>query len=177
MSFGIAIEGIRKAVGENPAAAAALFTADHDLVGTTEVEVRIGDHLLRIDEPESLGGTALGPNPVEIALASLGSCQAITYRVWATLRGVRVDRVKVRVEGDLDVRGFFGLDEGVRPGFGGVRVVVTVSGPESEEVYRSLQDEADRYCPVLDIFRNPVPVTTRLEVEALKEVLVEAPLA
>ncbi len=171
MSLSATIGDIRKAFIRNPDAAVSSFRADNDLVGVTEVEVRIGDHLVRVDEPASLGGTALGPNPVELALASLGSCQAITYRVWAALRGVPVDRVSVRVEGDLDLRGFFGVDESVRPGFGDVRLVVTISGPESEEVYRELQREADRYCPVLDIFQNAVPVTTHLEVEAQEEVI------
>lgn len=172
MSLTATISGIQQALKQDARAGAAAFRVDHELVGVTEVEVNVGEHQFRVDEPESLGGSALAPNPVEYALASLGSCQAITYRVWATLRGVQVDRVSVRVEGDLDLRGFFGVDETVRPGFGGVRLVVTISGPESEEVYRELQREADRYCPVLDIFQNPVPVTTQVEVLPREEEVV-----
>ena len=33
----------------------------------------IRDHRLDIDEPEMIGGTDLGPNPVEIVLAALGT--------------------------------------------------------------------------------------------------------
>lgn len=169
MPFAETIDAVRTAVTQNPEAALVGFRADHDLVGNTEVEVRIGNHLIRVDEPPLLGGTARGPNPVEFALASLGSCQAITYQVWAALRGVRVDKISVRVEGDLDLQGFFGVDRSVRPGFSDVRVVVSIRGPEPVERYLEIQQEADLHCPVLDIFQNSTPVTTRLEIEAEEE--------
>jgi uncharacterized OsmC-like protein len=70
--------------------------------------------------------------------------------------------VSVRVEGDLDLRGFFGLDNTVRPGFTAVRVEVSVTGPESEERYAELAAAVVEHCPVLDLFRNAVPVTREL---------------
>jgi uncharacterized OsmC-like protein len=177
MSFASAITGLQTAITKDASAGAVSFRANHELVGPTEVEVRIGNHQIRIDEPPVLGGNALGPNPVEVALAALGSCQAITYRVWAQLQGVRIDRISVRVDGDLDLRGFFGVDSSVRPGFTGVRVVVSLSGPETEERYREFQKQADRFCPVLDLFQNSTPVTTVLEVEAEVEPQIEAIIA
>ena len=67
-------------------------------------------------------------------------------------------------DGDLDVRGFFGFDDSVRPGFSGVRVKVEISGPESEEAYRALAATVDAHCPVLDLFSNPTPVETSVVV-------------
>ena len=101
-------------------------------------------------------------NPVQYALASLGSCQAITYQFWAEQLGIGFDTLSVRVEGDLDIRGFFGFDDGVRPGFSAIRLEVTVTGPESPERYQDLAAAVDRHCPVLDLFANPVPVTRTL---------------
>jgi uncharacterized OsmC-like protein len=157
-SLGAVIADTRKAVAEDPAAALVLFSTDGTLTGITEVDVRTGSHTFTVDEPPALGGGGIAPNPVEYALASLGSCQAITYRFWAEQLGVSLDTLTVRVEGDLDIRGLFGFDDDVRPGFTAVRVAVSVTGPETAQRYQELAAAVDEHCPVLDLFRNPVPV-------------------
>ena len=162
MSLSSLIADTRKAVADDSANAQALFTAEGTLVGVTEVDIRTGAHSFKVDEPPALGGADVAANPVQYALASLGSCQAITYQFWAEQLGIGFDTLSVRVEGDLDVRGFFGFDDGVRPGFSAVRVEVTVTGPESPERYQDLAAAVDRHCPVLDLFANPVPVTRTL---------------
>ncbi|OZD67930.1 osmotically inducible protein OsmC [Rhodococcus sp. 05-340-1] len=143
--------------------AQAVFRASataHDAVATT---VTLGKFSVEVDEPPALGGENKAANPVEYYLASLLSCQVVTYRVWAEKLGIVVDDIKATAEGDLDVRGFFGFDDNVRPGFGEVRVVVTVTGPESRERYEELQKAVDDHCPVLDLTRNPTPIHTVLE--------------
>ena len=162
MSLSSLIADTRKAVSDDPANAQALFAAQGTLVGVTEVDMQTGVHSFTVDEPPALGGADVAANPVQYALASLGSCQAITYRFWAEQLGIEFDTLAVRVEGDLDIRGFFGFDDSVRPGFSAVRVEVTVTGPEAPERYRELAAAVDQHCPVLDLFANPVPVTRTL---------------
>jgi len=165
MSLTAVIEGTAAAVAQDPKNAHAVFRSDHDLVGVTEVTTQVGSgHRFTVDEPEALGGGNAAANPVEYALAALGSCQAITYRFWAARLGVALDTVHVEVEGDLDVRGFFGLDDTVRPGFGAVRLHVQLSGPERPERYQELADAVDAHCPVLDLFAHPVPVQRELTI-------------
>lgn len=125
-------------------------------------DIRAGRHDLRVDEPPALGGQDAAPNPVEYALAALLSCQVVTYRFWAAKLGIPLDDVSATIEGDLDVRGFFGFDDAVRPGFGEVRVVVDLQGPATRERYEELRAAVDEHCPVLDLFSRPTPVTTRL---------------
>lgn len=124
------------------------------------------DHTLDIDEPTMIGGTDAGPNPVELVLAALGTCQAITYRVWAAMLDIRLDDVRFETEGDIDLNGLFGLMDGVRPGFTRLRHRVTLVGPESEERYRELTEAVDRHCPVLDIVTGIEPVDRSVEVRA-----------
>jgi uncharacterized OsmC-like protein len=152
------ISDTRQAVTDSPAAAQALFSTHSTLTGVTEVSVRTATHAFTVDEPPALGGDGSAPNPVEYALASLGSCQAITYRFWAEHLGISFDTLSVTVEGDLDIRGFFGFDDSVRPGYSAVRIQVSISGPETPERYQQLAAAVDEHCPVLDLFRNPVPV-------------------
>ena len=148
----------RSAIEADPAKAAAAFAVTGKLVGRTEVAVRARGHELTVDEPPVLAGTDLGANPVEHALIALASCQAITYRFWAAQLGIELDSLEVVAEGDLDVRGFFGFDDAVRPGFTGVRLKVTPIGPESAERYQQLADAVDAHCPVHDIFSHATPI-------------------
>jgi rhodanese-related sulfurtransferase/uncharacterized OsmC-like protein len=157
-----ALDTTASAVAGDPGLAAATFAAEGELVGVTEVDVRVGDRVVKVDQPESIGGSGLAPNPVEFALASLGSCQAHTYRFWSEKLGIRIDELRVDVQGRLDVRGVFGLEDGVRAGFGDVDVAVRISGPETAERYEELRRAVDEHCPVLDIFANPVPVCTSM---------------
>lgn len=125
-------------------------------------EVKLRSFSVTVDEPPTLGGTDTAPNPVEYYLAALLSCQVVTYRFWAERLGIQVDDLSLTAEGDLDVRGFFGLDAQVRPGFTAVRVVATIAGPASDDDYRRLQETVEQHCPVQDLTANPTPISTEL---------------
>lgn len=128
----------------------------------TGVHAGAGRHTFTIDEPATLGGDDAGANPVEHLLAALGSCQVISYQVWAAKLGIAVDSIDIDVTGDLDVRGFFGLDETVRPGFNTVHVEARITGPEPLERYEELTRIVERHCPVLDVLTAGVPVTSQV---------------
>jgi putative redox protein len=152
-------------LAEQPAKAQLVFSASGEGVGSVGTTIRTGKHTFQVDEPAGLGGDNAAPNPVEVALAAIISCQVVTYRVWALSLGIVLDTIEASAEGDLDVHGFFGLDEAVRPGFTAVRVQVNVSGPETEARYRELHAAVDAHCPVLDLFAQPTPVLTTLVVD------------
>jgi len=95
-------------------------------------------------------------------LAALATCQEITYRLYADSLGIPLDGVSVKVTGDLDLRGFFAVDETVRPGFGAIRAEVTLDSPASEAELERLRQTVDRHCPVLDILRAATPVSISL---------------
>ncbi|WP_026374199.1 OsmC family protein [Agrococcus lahaulensis] len=129
--------------------------------GAVATRVTAGRHSWVIDEPAGLAGDDAGASPVEAALGALLACQTVVYRLYAQRLGVTIDRLELRAEGDLDVRGLFGADD-VRPGFAGVRVVVDIDGPHERERFEELQRVVDAHCPVHDLFSNPTPIETRL---------------
>lgn len=145
-----------------PTAANATFRVESRQVGGLHSQVALRDFTLDVDEPPSLAGTDKGPNPVELALAALATCQEITYRLYADALGIRLDGISIRLEGDLDLRGFFSVDPSVRPGFGAIRGTVNIDSPESPETLARLKETVDRYCPVLDLLSNPTPVHLEL---------------
>jgi putative redox protein len=136
-----------------------VFKTSSNLVGRFRSDVEIRDHTLTIDEPKNIGGSDLGPSPVEVVLAALGSCQEITYRAYATALGIELDKVSVEIEGDIDFRGFFGVDDSVRSGYNNIRAVVKIASDAPAEELEKLREMVNSHCPVLDMLSNPVPVS------------------
>lgn len=159
-----ALDATTGAIEADPTAAAARFRASGSSTGPVTTTIALGRHTIYTDEPAPLGGADGAPNPVEYALAALLSCQAVSYRVWAAKLGIEIDDIDISIDGDLDLRGFFGLDDQVRPGFGGIAVAVKVRGPETAERYAELHEVVEAHCPVLDLFANPTPVRSTLRV-------------
>ncbi|WFN93373.1 OsmC family protein [Gordonia sihwensis] len=152
------------AVAARASNAQVVFGASAVATAGVSSEVSLRSFSVRVDEPPTLGGSDSAPNPVEYYLAALLSCQVVTYRFWAERLGVEFDDLTLSAEGDLDVRGFFGLDADVRPGFTAVRVIADISGPASDGDYQRLQETVERHCPVQDLTVNATPVTTELRI-------------
>jgi len=153
-----AVDAVRRRVADEPARAVIHLRADAGMGGGTRVELRAGAFEFAADEPVSVGGTGTAPNPVQMALAALGSCQAITYRYWAEELGLRLDGVTITVEADFDIGAFFGFSGAGTPAPSNVRCAVVLAGPEPPDRYEALAAAVDEHCPVLDLFSRPVPV-------------------
>lgn len=160
--LGAIITATAGAVAGDPGLAGVQFRAAGTGTGWVATDLTSRQHAYVVDEPASLGGDDSAANPVEVALGALIACQVVTYRFWAARLGVRLEDVAISAVGDLDVRGFFGLDDDVRPGFGDVRLEVRLTGPETAERYAELHAAVDAHCPVLDLFSHPTPVRTTL---------------
>jgi uncharacterized OsmC-like protein len=144
------------------AAALATFRAESSQAAGLRSNVKIRDFRIGVDEPPSLGGANTAPNPVEYALAALATCQEITYRLHADALGIPLDGVSVSIEGDIDLRGFFGVDDSIRPGFRAIRGTVELSSSAPEADLQRLRAYVDAHCPVLDLVSSPTPVTLEL---------------
>lgn len=148
-----------KGIQEDPAQADATFRAKSRLEEGFLAQVNIRDFSFESDEPEELGGTNQGPNPVEYVLGAFAACQEIVIKAYATVLGIDVSSVQVEVEGDLDLHGFLNLTE-ERAGFTSVNYKTTINTTETDTVkLKQLEELSVTRCPVLDIIKNPVPLT------------------
>jgi len=153
-----AVDAVRRRVAADPARAVVHLRTEGTMGAGTRVDLRTGSFEFAADEPPSVGGTGTAPNPVQMALAALGSCQAITYRYWAEELGLRLDSVTVTVEADFDMGAFFGFPGAGSPAPSAVRCSVVLDGPEPPARYDDLVAAVEAHCPVLDLFTRPVPV-------------------
>jgi len=113
--------------------------------------------VLDVDEPPVLLGENRGPNAGEYVLHALAACLTGTLVYHAAARGIALEGLECTIEGDVDLQGFLGLDESVRPGFENVRVAFKATGDFDDEQLAELAS-LTRYSPVRDIVSNPVPV-------------------
>ena len=77
---------------------------------------------LHADEPPILAGNDEGANPVEHLLNALAACVTTSMVAHAAVRGIRIEELESELEGDIDLRGFLGLDNDVPKGFTDIRI-------------------------------------------------------
>ncbi|MEJ2142401.1 MAG: OsmC family protein [Gammaproteobacteria bacterium] len=114
-----------------------------------------------IDEPPHLLGEDNAPNPSEAVLASLGACLAVGVHANATARGIKLTKLELELEGDINVTAVWGtgdLDEAKTLGFSAVRVKIDAEGDCSEEEIDDLVSHSNVWSPVANTLRNNVVV-------------------
>ena len=164
------------AIKENPDLARFHFRASNEWLGgghsrTTiksfygagsEDTSRSRPFILEGDEPPVLLGSNAGPNAVEAVLHALASCLAVGFVYNAAAQGIRVDSLDFDLEGEIDLHGFLGLSDQVRPGYQHIRLSYHVGSDAPREKLEQLCEYVQKTSPVLDIIRNPVPVSITL---------------
>lgn len=147
-------------IKENPAGAKVVFRASTRLGDGMHCFGKVRDFSeMSIDEPADLGGTDHGPNPVEIVLVALGTCQEIVYRAYAAVLGIELESVKCDLRGYLDLRGLFGMQDGVPAGFQKIIFETEVKSSASREELHKLAQIVEKHCPVLNTLQAPVEVS------------------
>ena len=135
------------------------FRSVSALVNGLEVITQIRRFRITMDETKSLGGSDKGPNPMELILSAYGACQEITYKLHADLLEIPLNGITVVVTGDVDLCGFYSVDDTARPGYSSIETEVIIDSPASDEDIERLTAAVHKHCPVMDIIRNSTPVS------------------
>lgn len=115
-----------------------------------KVESNVRGFKLILDEPEEMGGTNTGMNPVEAVLCALGSCQSIVAYSFAEAQNFSFDEFHVELEGDISD------DADARKGFQEIRFTMHFKTNESQEKAEAFANFIEKNCPVGDTLANKV---------------------
>jgi len=124
-----------------------------------QVETNSRNFKILLDEPEELGGTDAGMNPVEALLCALGACQTIVASAFAQSQDFSFEEFHVEIEGDLDPDGFMGLAD-VRNGFQEIRYKMHFKTDEPQEKAEAFAKFIETRCPVGDCLENGVKLVS-----------------
>ena len=135
----------------DPATVGETVVVDETRLGRFQVEARIGSTAFLIDEPVAAGGLGSGPNPYDLLSAALGSCTAMTLRLYAERKAWPLSHVRVRAahhRGALHARDAFSLD-------------ISLEG-DLDETQRARLMEIAQHCPVHLTLERGADVAARL---------------
>ena len=98
-------------------------------------------------------------------IAGKSNCVIATFIIGASVRGIKLLSVSIETEGELNLRGFLGLDATVKPGFDTICYKIRVVGDGSAEDYQAIHETVKQNSP--NRFNLAMPVNLEGTVEML----------
>jgi uncharacterized OsmC-like protein len=122
-------------------------------------------HTIVIDEPVELLGKNEAPNPQEVLMAAFNSCIMVGYTVGAAMNGITLEKLVVETDGDLDLRGFLGIDAAVKPGYDTIHYRVRIKGNGTEAQFQQIHETVCATSPNRFNLGQPIKLDAQLIVE------------
>ena len=161
------------AIGEDPGQAIVGFDVTTRWTGACRSESMVdgftlaGERIARThkiiaDEPCELLGGDSAPNPQELLMAAVNACMMVGYVAQASVRGITLDACRIETEGELDLRGFLGIDERVPAGYRRISYTVFLEGDGTREQYEEIHQAVMATSPNYFNMAQPIQMVGRL---------------
>jgi uncharacterized OsmC-like protein/alpha-beta hydrolase superfamily lysophospholipase len=138
---------------------AAKVVVEETRQGPFEERVLAGGHRFLADEPQQHGGGGAGPDPYDLLLAALGTCTAMTLRLYADRKGLPLERVRVLLD-HRKIHAEDCRDCETREGFvDEIRRRIAIEGPLDDAARARLLEIADK-CPVHRTLTGEIVIRT-----------------
>ncbi|RYG20924.1 MAG: OsmC family peroxiredoxin [Chitinophagaceae bacterium] len=115
-----------------------------------KTKIYAGGHFIYADEPQELGGTDEGMTPGALLLASLGSCTAITIRMYADRKEIPLTYIKIELAICPEVE----MDKSTT-----ITRKIELQGDLTDAQRERLMQIADK-CPIHRLLTNPINIET-----------------
>ncbi|RWN51965.1 OsmC family protein [Mesorhizobium sp.] len=170
-----ALQQFAMGVAEDPSKRSARFNVKTKWAGQTRSVATVSHYSLgglehqrnfeiAADEPTELLGQNSAPNPQELLMAALNACLTVGYVVNAAAMGITVHSLEIETDGELDLRGFLGLDESVNPGYDEVSYVVRLTTDAPRDRLEELHAVVTRTSVNLANFSKAIRMVSKLEI-------------
>jgi len=120
----------------------------------TTVSIIGTEFTLQLDESVEDGGTNSGANPMQYFAAALAGCQNEQAQVVAEELEVKLSKINIDLEIDLDLAGFMGTSDHSNGSYKQVRMKTIVSGELTNDQVEELGKRVDARCPILALLRS-----------------------
>jgi uncharacterized OsmC-like protein len=160
-------------IKNDPKKGFARFQVTSSWKGQTRSEARVQSYFLNdqeiprqfsiaADEPLELLGENTAPNPQELLMAAFNACIMVGYVANAAVMGVNLEKVEIETDGELNLRGFLGLDANVKPGYDSLHYVVRLKGDGSPEQFAAIHENVRKTSPNYFNIASPVEVKSEM---------------
>lgn len=171
-----ALRATMEAVRLDPASGKARFSAITSWRGGTRSETRVEkwslggkelpkDFTIAMDEPPELLGRNTAANPQEYLQASVNACIMATWVAACAMHDIELQELVIESRGELDLRGFLGLDKAVKPGYDEVQYTVRVKGNGTPEQYQAVHRWVQATSPNFYNMANAVRMNAKVVIE------------
>ncbi|HEX8571994.1 MAG TPA: OsmC family protein [Allosphingosinicella sp.] len=162
-----------EAVAADPRLGQVAFRVRTDWKGQTKSESTVDSYTLAgqvvprsftivADEPHELLGTNAAPNPQELLMSAVNACMVVGYVAQASVRGIALDSCRIETEGELDLRGFLGIDETIPPGYRRISYTVFLEGDGTRDQYEEIHQAVMATSPNYFNMAQPIQMVGRL---------------
>ena len=129
----------------------------------TKTVVKARGFEMVIDEPEDLGGTNQGANPVEYVLSAYAGCLNVMAHICAQELGQEMRGVKIDLVGNLNPDRLFGKSFEERAGYKEIKVVINPDCDMDEQTKKKWLEAVMDRCPVSDNLKNTTEIVAELK--------------
>lgn len=170
------LKGAVKAIQANPAMGQTTWNVTTQWMGGTRSDTHVKDYTIggqtiakdftiKVDEPHEICGTNQYPNPQETLMAAMNACMMATYVAAAAINGVELEDVRIETEGNIDLRGFLGIDAKVPAGYDEIRYTVFLKGKGTEKQFQKIHEAVMATSPNYYNIVTAIPVKATMVVE------------
>lgn len=117
-----------------------------------------------IDEPRELGGTNRHANPQEHLIAAFNACLMVGYVAQCAVRGITLESLEIETDGEIDLRGFLGINSAVPAGYENLNYVVRIKGSGTRDEFAEIHEAAVATSPNFYNLSRPVGLKPTLVV-------------